>query len=179
VPTCSTVLSLKPSRPTHSEVMLSSNVLQVTLGTVHDPLTFVKVPSVVETSHVADLWRLCRDELTGGGVRTDGRDIRGRWFSVVVVAAPRLGELPRGQTIPWRTIAAQIASRDRRGTRCPNGAQPRRPERAVNERSASFRLREADSDPVWSVQQGDVVVSRIVGLAGRDKPIDEIGEVKR
>ena len=56
-----------------------------------------------------DLWQLCRDELTGVDVRVDGWDIRGRWFGVVVAATPRLGELRRGETIPWRVIAAQIA----------------------------------------------------------------------
>ena len=65
--------------------------------------------------HQDDLWQLCRDELTGVDVRVDGWDIRGRWFGVVVVAAPRFGELSRGQTIPWRVIAAQIAPRDRSG----------------------------------------------------------------
>ena len=65
--------------------------------------------------HQDDLWRLCRDELTGVDVRIDGWDIRGRWFGVVVVAAPRLGEPSRGQTIPWRVIAAQIAPRGRGG----------------------------------------------------------------
>jgi hypothetical protein len=55
------------------------------------------------------LWQLCRDELTGVDVRIDGWDIRGRWFGVVVVATPRLGELRRGETIPWRVVAAQIA----------------------------------------------------------------------
>jgi len=67
--------------------------------------------------HQDDLWQQCRDELTGVEVRVDGWDIRGRWFGVVVGATPRLGELPRGQTIPWRVIAAQIARRDRRGSR--------------------------------------------------------------
>jgi hypothetical protein len=61
-----------------------------------------------------DLWQLCRDELTGVDVRVDGWDIRGRWFGVVG-ATPRLGKLPRGQTIPWRVIAAQITQRERRG----------------------------------------------------------------
>jgi hypothetical protein len=56
-----------------------------------------------------DLWQLCRDELTGVDVRVDGWDIRGRWFGVVVAASPRLGELRRGETIPWRVIAIQIA----------------------------------------------------------------------
>ena len=56
-----------------------------------------------------DLWQLCREELTGVDVRVDGWDIRGRWFGVVVAATPRLGELPRGETIPWRVIAAQMA----------------------------------------------------------------------
>jgi hypothetical protein len=67
--------------------------------------------------HHEDLWRLCRDELTGVDVHIDGWDICGRWFGVVVGATPRLGELPRGQAIPWRVIAAQLASRDRRGSR--------------------------------------------------------------
>ncbi len=67
--------------------------------------------------HPEDLWQLCRDELTGVDVRIDGWDIRGRWFGVVVGAAPRTGELRRGETIPWRVIAAQIAPRERRGVR--------------------------------------------------------------
>ena len=46
---------------------------------------------------------------TGVGVRIDDWDIRGRWFGVVVGATPRTGELPRGQAIPCRVIAAQIA----------------------------------------------------------------------
>ena len=66
--------------------------------------------------HHEDLWRLCRDELTGVDVRIDGWDIRGRWFGVVVGAAPRLGELQRGETIPWHVIAAQIAPRERRSS---------------------------------------------------------------
>ena len=64
-----------------------------------------------------DLWQLCRDELTGVDVRVDGWDIRGRWFGVVVAATPRLGELRRGETIPWRVIAARIARHERRDLR--------------------------------------------------------------
>ena len=67
--------------------------------------------------HQEDLWQLCRDELTGVDVRIDGWDIRGRWFGVVVGATPRLGALRRGETIPWRVIAAQLAPRERRGSR--------------------------------------------------------------
>jgi len=67
--------------------------------------------------HREDLWQLCRDELTGVDVRVDGWDIQGRWFGVVVGATPRLGELRRGETIPWRVIAAQITPRERRGSR--------------------------------------------------------------
>jgi hypothetical protein len=67
--------------------------------------------------HHEDLWRLCRDELTGVDVRADGWDIRSRWFGVVVAATPRTGALPPGQTIPWRVIAAQMAPRERRGSR--------------------------------------------------------------
>ena len=58
-----------------------------------------------------------RDELTGVDVCVGGWDIRSRWFGVVVGATPRLGELRRGETIPWRVIAAQIAPRERRGSR--------------------------------------------------------------
>ena len=73
--------------------------------------------AIAGIAHPEDLWQLCRDELTGVDVRTDGWDIRGRWFGVVVAATPRLGELRRGETIPWRVIAAQIAPRERRGSR--------------------------------------------------------------
>jgi hypothetical protein len=50
---------------------------------------------------------------TGVDVRVDGWDIRGRWFGVIVGTTPRTGELPRGETIPWRVIAAQIAPPER------------------------------------------------------------------
>ena len=66
--------------------------------------------------HDEDLWQLCRDN-TGVDVHIGGWDIRGRWFGVVVGATPRTGELQRGETIPWRVIAAQIAPRERRGSR--------------------------------------------------------------
>ena len=67
--------------------------------------------------HREDLSQLCRDELTGVDVRVDGWDIRGRWFGVVVGATPRLVELRRGETIPWRVIATQIAPGERHGSR--------------------------------------------------------------
>jgi hypothetical protein len=67
--------------------------------------------------HPDDLWQLCRDELSGIDVRADGWDIRGRWFGVVVEATPRLGALPRGETVSWRMIASLIAPRERRGSR--------------------------------------------------------------
>jgi hypothetical protein len=73
--------------------------------------------AVVGIVHQEDLWLLCRDELTGVDVRVDGWDMRGRWFGVVVGATPRTGELRRGETIPWRVIAAQIAPRECRGSR--------------------------------------------------------------
>jgi hypothetical protein len=66
--------------------------------------------------HHDDLWQLCRNEL-GVDVRTGGWDIRGRWFGVVVGATLRLGKLRRGETIPWRVIAAQIAPCEGRGPR--------------------------------------------------------------
>jgi hypothetical protein len=67
--------------------------------------------------HQEDLWQLYRGELTGVDVRIDGWDIRGRWFGVIVGATPRLGELRRGETIPWRVIAAHMAPPERRGSR--------------------------------------------------------------
>jgi hypothetical protein len=67
--------------------------------------------------HHEELWRLCRDELTGVDLCVDGWDIHGRWFGVVVGATPRLGELRRGETIPWRVIAAHLVLRERRGSR--------------------------------------------------------------
>ena len=72
----------------------------------------VAVAGIVHRDH---LWQLCRDELTGVDVGVDGWDIRSRWFGVVVGATPRFGELRRGETIPWRVIAAQIAPSERRG----------------------------------------------------------------
>ena len=73
--------------------------------------------AVAGIAHREDLWQLCRDELTEVDVRVDGWDIRGRWFGVVVGTTPRLGELPRGETISWRVIAVQIAPRERCGSR--------------------------------------------------------------
>ena len=73
--------------------------------------------AVAAIAHPEDLWQLCRDELTGVDARIDGWDIRGRWFGVVVGATPRLGELGRGETIPWRVIAAQLPPRERHRSR--------------------------------------------------------------
>jgi hypothetical protein len=50
-------------------------------------------------------------------VRIDGWDIHGRWFGVIVGTTPRLGQLRRGETIPWRVIADQFAPREHRGSR--------------------------------------------------------------
>ncbi len=72
------------------------------------------VAAVASIVHPEDLWQLWRDELTGVDVRVDGWDIRGRWFGVVVASTPGLGELRRGETIPWRVIAAQLAPREHR-----------------------------------------------------------------
>ena len=73
--------------------------------------------AVAGIAHHEDLWQLCRDELTGVDISITGWDIRGRWFGVVVGATPRTGDLPHGQTIPWRVIATQIAPPERRGSR--------------------------------------------------------------
>ena len=59
---------------------------------------------------------LCRDELSGVDVAEGGWDIRARWFGVVICATPRLGELGRGITIPWRVIAALITAQQPRGS---------------------------------------------------------------
>ena len=76
-----------------------------------------QLAAIAGIAHHEELRQLCREELTGIDVRTDGWDIRGRWFGVVVGATPRLGELRRGETISWRVIAVQIAPRERRGSR--------------------------------------------------------------
>ena len=60
-------------------------------------------------------WELCRDELLGVDIAAGAWDIRPRWFGVVICATPRLGELGRGITIPWRVIAAQITMQQLRG----------------------------------------------------------------
>ena len=67
--------------------------------------------------HPEDLWQFCRAELTGADVRAGGWDIRGRWFGVVIQATPRLGPLPRGETILWRVIASLLTPREHRGSR--------------------------------------------------------------
>ena len=72
--------------------------------------------AVAGVVHHEDPWQLCRDEPTGVDVCIDGWEIRGRWFGVVVGATPRTGELRRGETIPWRMIAAQLAPRQHRGS---------------------------------------------------------------
>ena len=75
-------------------------------------------PSVAALTGIAApeaFWELCRDELSGVDVATGAWDIRARWFGVVICATPRLGELGRGITIPWRVIAAQITAQHRRG----------------------------------------------------------------
>jgi hypothetical protein len=60
-------------------------------------------------------WELCRDELSGVDVATGGWDVRARWWGVVICATPRLGELGRSITIPWRVIAALITAQQPSG----------------------------------------------------------------
>jgi hypothetical protein len=67
--------------------------------------------------HNEDLWQLCRDELTGVEARINGWNISGRWFGVVIGARRWTGELPRGETIAWQVIAAQLPPRKRRSLR--------------------------------------------------------------
>jgi hypothetical protein len=54
------------------------------------------VVAVAGIVHLEDLWQLCRAELTGVNIGTDGWDIRGRWFGVVVGATRRAGKLSCG-----------------------------------------------------------------------------------
>ena len=56
-----------------------------------------------------------RSFAAGDSFLTDNPDIRARWFGVVVCATPRLGELGRGITIPWRVLAALITAQQPRG----------------------------------------------------------------
>jgi hypothetical protein len=70
-------------------------------------------PAVAALAGIAALeafWEFCRGELSGVDVAADGWDIRARWFGVVICATPRLGELGRAITIPWRVIAALITA---------------------------------------------------------------------
>ena len=79
----------------------------------HDPTWLPSLASCITRTY----GRCAAASSPGVDVRIDGWDIRGRWFGVVVGATPRTGELPRGETIPWRVIAAQIAPGERRGSR--------------------------------------------------------------
>jgi hypothetical protein len=51
--------------------------------------------------------------MTGTAISSTVLPRHGRWFGVVVEAMPRTGEPSRGEVIPWRVIAAQLAPRDR------------------------------------------------------------------
>ena len=79
--------------------------------------------------HQEDLWKLCRDELTGVDVRVDGWDIRGRWFGVVVGATPDRGVATRRDDPlardrrPDRTARTATARADRRNSASPAGAR--------------------------------------------------------
>jgi hypothetical protein len=75
-------------------------------------------PSVASLAGIAApeaFWELCREELLGVDIAAGAWDIRPRWFGVVICATPRLGELGRSITIPWRAIAAQITAQQYRG----------------------------------------------------------------
>jgi hypothetical protein len=54
------------------------------------------VVAVAGVVHLEDLWQLCRAELTGVNIGTDGWDIRCRWFGFVVGATRRTGKLSCG-----------------------------------------------------------------------------------
>ena len=74
-------------------------------------------PSVAALAGIAapeTFWNFCRGELSGVDVAAGGWDIRARWSGVVICATPRLGELGRGDIIPWRVIAAQITAQQPR-----------------------------------------------------------------
>ena len=104
--------------PAHAVVVSVLTPAEVLIAARRLSGTRPHLAAVAGIVHHENLWHLCRDELTGRvDVRIDGWDIRGRWFGVVVGATPRTGELPRGETIPWRVIADQIAPGERHGSR--------------------------------------------------------------
>jgi hypothetical protein len=120
---CGPATTVSPARWSSSAIRVHAGVVSVLtpaeILTAARRLAGVRphLAAVADIVHHEDLWQLCRGELTGVDVRVDGWDIRGRWFGVVVGATPRTGELPRGETIPWRVIAAQITPHARRGSR--------------------------------------------------------------
>jgi hypothetical protein len=80
----------------------------------------------------------------------------------VVGATPRLGELRRGETIPWRVIAAQMAPRERHGSHRQDGARPG-PVGALD-RCSPARLRVRRLSRVQSIFRGTTeIMKEIIG----------------
>jgi len=86
-------------------------------------------------------------------------DIRGRWFGVAVGATPRLGELRRGETIPWRVIAA-------RSHRANAAARTDQMEPGLDRRDTSALLSAAIVRSGGSAASGPVLQKPMSGSAG-------------
>src|SRR5438034_1045461 len=90
-------------------------------------------------------------------------DIRGRWFGVAVGATPRLGELRRGETIPWRVIAA-------RSHRANASARTDQMEPGLDRRDTSALLSAAIVPSGGSAASGPVLQKPMSGSAGPRSP---------
>jgi hypothetical protein len=90
-------------------------------------------------------------------------DIRGRWFGVAVGATPRLGELRRGETIPWRVIAA-------RSHRANAAARTDQMEPGLDRRDTSALLSAAIVRSGGSAASGPVLQKPMSGSAGPRSP---------
>ena len=95
-------------------------------------------------------------------VSTTG-DIRGRWFGVAVGATLRLGELRRGETIPWRVIAA-------RSHRANAAARTDQMEPGLDRRDTSALLSAAIERSGGSAASGPVLQKPMSGRAGPRSP---------
>jgi hypothetical protein len=90
-------------------------------------------------------------------------DIRGRWFGVPAGAPPRLGELRRGETIPWRVIAA-------RSHRANAAARTDQMEPGLDRRDTSALLSAAIVRSGGSAASGPVLQKPMSGSAGPRSP---------
>jgi len=104
-------------------------------------------------------------------VSTTG-DIRGRWFGVAVGATLRLGELRRGETIPWRVIAA-------RSHRANAAARTDQMEPGLDQRDTSALLSAAIERSGGSAASGPVLQKPMSGSAGPRSPSFRLARPQR